>query len=181
LSSVKNITLGKELLCAFFSTLLGRRRRCYPSLQAFVTSPHQRKHDDDVAHPPSSSPQDEGLRRSLSIPRPHQIGRPTWDSTHRNRPRIEKRVTGPICNSFSVMTVCNPPLWEYPVDNPGAWGHKRPYMETLGTRAPINTPVQCPWEAGLIKLLPSRVKPCLHPFHSPFQQTLGKDNLKITF
>jgi hypothetical protein len=110
---------------------------------------------------------DEGLRRSLSTPHPHQIRRPTWDSAHRNRPRIEELVTGPICNSFSVMTVCNPPLWEYSGDNPGAWGHKRPYMETLGTRAPINTPVQCPWEVGLTELLSSRVKPCLHPFHSP--------------
>jgi hypothetical protein len=33
-----------------------------------------------------------------------------------------------------------------------------PYIETLGTQAPINTPVQCPWEAGLIELLPSRVE-----------------------
>ena len=29
-------------------------------------------------------------------------------------------VTGPICNGFSVMTVCNPPLWEYFGDSPGA-------------------------------------------------------------
>jgi hypothetical protein len=44
------------------------------------------------------------------VPRPHSTWRPTWDSTHCNRPRTEKCVTGPICNSFSVMTVCNPPL-----------------------------------------------------------------------
>jgi hypothetical protein len=31
-----------------------------------------------------------------------------------------RRVTGLICNSFSVMTVCNPPLWEYSRDNQGA-------------------------------------------------------------
>jgi hypothetical protein len=73
-----------------------------------------------AAHPSSYSLQDEGLRRSLSIPRPHQTWRPTWDSAHCNRPRTEKRVTGPICNSFSVMTVCNPPLWEYSGDNLGA-------------------------------------------------------------
>jgi hypothetical protein len=63
---------------------------------------------------------DEGLRRSLPTPRPHQTWRPSWVSAHRNRPRIEKCVTGPICNSFSLMTVCNPPLWEYSGDNPGA-------------------------------------------------------------
>jgi hypothetical protein len=34
----------------------------------------------------------------------------------------------------------------------------RPYIETLGTQAPINTPVQCPWEARLTELLPPRVK-----------------------
>jgi hypothetical protein len=63
---------------------------------------------------------DEGLQRSLLISRPHPTWMPTWESTHCNRPRMEKRVTGPICNSFSVMTVCNPPLWEYSGDNPGA-------------------------------------------------------------
>jgi hypothetical protein len=73
-----------------------------------------------ATHPSSSSPQDEGLRRSLSIPRPHPTWRPTWDSAHYNRPHTEKRVTGPICNGFSVMTVCNPPLWEYSGDSPGA-------------------------------------------------------------
>jgi hypothetical protein len=41
-------------------------------------------------------------------------------SAHCNRPRTEKRVTGPICITFSIMTVCNPPLWEYSGDNPGA-------------------------------------------------------------
>jgi hypothetical protein len=72
-----------------------------------------------AAHPSSSSLQDEGLRRSLSIPRLGPTWRPTWDSTHRDRPRTDRRVTGLICNSFSVMTVCNPPLWEYSGDNPG--------------------------------------------------------------
>jgi hypothetical protein len=72
-----------------------------------------------VAHPPSPSLQDEGLRRSLSIPRPHPTWRPMWDSAHCNRPRTDRRVMGLICNSFSVMTVCNPPLWEYSRDNPG--------------------------------------------------------------
>jgi hypothetical protein len=64
--------------------------------------------------------QDEGLRRRRPVPRPHLAVRPTWDSAHCNRPRTEKCVMGPICNSFSVMTVCNPPLWEYSGDSPGA-------------------------------------------------------------
>jgi hypothetical protein len=62
--------------------LLGRRRRRYTSLQAFVTSPHQRKHDDGVAHPPSSSPQGGGLRR-----------RPTTKSSHpTSSPDLEAHV-----------------------------------------------------------------------------------------
>jgi hypothetical protein len=70
--------------------------------------------------PSSSTLQDEGLRRCRPVPRPHPTWRPTLDSAHCNRPRTEKCVTGPICNGFSVMTVCNPPLWEYFGDSPGA-------------------------------------------------------------
>jgi hypothetical protein len=97
-----------------------------------------------AAHLSSSSLQDEGLRRSLSIPHPHPTWRPTWDSAHCNRPHAEKHVTGLICNSFPVMTVCNPPLWEYSGDSLGARGHKHPYIGTLDTQAPINTLVLCP-------------------------------------
>jgi hypothetical protein len=50
---------------------------------------------------------------------PHLARRPTWNLAHCNRPRVDRQVTGLICNSFSVMTVCNPPLWEYSGDNPG--------------------------------------------------------------
>jgi hypothetical protein len=71
-------------------------------------------------HPSSSTLQDEGLRWSRPFPRPHPTWRPTWDSAHFNRPRTERCVTGPICNGFSVMTVCNPPLWEYSRDSSGA-------------------------------------------------------------
>jgi hypothetical protein len=84
------------------------------------------------------------LRRSLLIPRVHLARRPTWNSAHCNGPRVDKRVTGLICNSFSVMTVCNHPLWEYSRDNPGTRWHKRPCLGTLAARVPINTPVQCP-------------------------------------
>jgi hypothetical protein len=83
-------------------------------------------------------------RRSLLVPRPHLAWRPTWDSAHCNGPRVDKYVTGLICNSFSVMTVSNLPLWEYSGDIPGTRGHKRPCLGTLDTRVPINTLVQCP-------------------------------------
>jgi hypothetical protein len=69
------------------------------------------------------------------------------------------------------MTVCNPPLWEYSGDSLGARGHKHPYNGTLDNRAPINTPVQCPLEARLTEQLSSRVRPCLHSFHSPIGST----------
>jgi hypothetical protein len=35
-------------------------------------------------------------------------------------PRAAERITGPICEGFSVMTVCNPALWEYSGDDLGA-------------------------------------------------------------
>jgi hypothetical protein len=95
-------------------------------------------------HPSSSTLRDEGLRRRRPVPGPHPTWRPTWDSAHCNRPHAEKCVMGSICNGFCVMTVCNPPLWEYSRDSPGAYGYMRPYIDTLGTQAPINTPVQCP-------------------------------------
>jgi hypothetical protein len=59
------------------------------------------------------------LRRSLLITRVHLARRPTWNSAHCDGPHVDKRVTGLICNRFSVMKVCNLPLWEYSGDNPG--------------------------------------------------------------
>jgi hypothetical protein len=84
------------------------------------------------------------LRRSLLIPRVHLAQRPTWNSTQCNGPCVDKRVTGLICNSFSVMTVCNLPLWQYSGDNQGTRRHKRPCLGTLAARKPINIPVKCP-------------------------------------
>jgi hypothetical protein len=57
----KELRINCGYLSQAFERMLGRRRRRYPLLQAFVTSPHQRKHDGGMAHPPSSSPQGEGL------------------------------------------------------------------------------------------------------------------------
>jgi hypothetical protein len=91
--------------------VLGRRRRRYPSREASVAS--------------ATSTNVRRLARLpfvLSIARrrpdpdevcwsrvPHLARRPTWNSTLYNGPRVDRRVTGLICNSFSVMTACNPP------------------------------------------------------------------------
>jgi hypothetical protein len=128
--------------CNFFRSSVGAKVKTLPFVPGFRHLAIVGGKMTGVAHPSSSSLQDEGLRRSLSIPRPHPTWRPTWDSTHCNRPRTERRVMSLICNSFSVMTVRNPPLWEYSGNSPGARGHKRPYIGTLDTQAPINTPVQ---------------------------------------
>jgi hypothetical protein len=105
--------------------MLGQRRRRYPSLQAFVnlgapTEAKRSARSTGEVHPSSSTLQDEGLRWSRPFPHPHPTWRPTWDLAHCNRPHTEKCVTGPICNGFSVMTVCNPSLWEFSRDSLGA-------------------------------------------------------------
>jgi hypothetical protein len=74
----------------------------------------------DSFHPSSNTLQDEGLRRGRPIPRPCRTRRPTWNSAHCNRPHAAECFTGPICKGFSVMTVCNPALWEYSGDDLGA-------------------------------------------------------------
>jgi hypothetical protein len=46
-------------------------------------------------HPLSNTPQDEGLRRGRPIPHPRPTRRPTWNSTHCNRPRVAAAHYGP--------------------------------------------------------------------------------------
>jgi hypothetical protein len=46
--------------------------------------------------------------------------------------------------AFSIMTVYNLPLGEYSEDTLGTRGHKRPCTRMVGTRVPINTPIQYP-------------------------------------
>jgi hypothetical protein len=148
--------------------VLGRRQRRYPSLQAFV----------NLAAPTKAKQSARATLRPLcyktkaydEVAPSHVLTQP--GGPHGIRPIVigpapNECVTGPICSGFSVMTVCNPPLWENSGDSPSVRGHKRPYIETLGNQAPINTLVQCPWEARLREQSPSRVKPCLHSFHSP--------------
>jgi hypothetical protein len=60
--------------------------------------------------------------------------------------------------AFFVMTVCNLPLGEYSEDTLGTQGHKRPCPRTVGTRVPINIPVQYPGEGRLTELLPFLVE-----------------------
>jgi hypothetical protein len=116
--------------------MLGRRRRRNPSREAFIASPHRRTCDDWRGYPSSSPSQDEGQtpdegRRSRG---PHLARRPTWNSAHCNGPCVDRQVTGLICNSFSVMMVCNPPLWEYSRDNPGTRGHNCPCLGMFDAR-----------------------------------------------
>jgi hypothetical protein len=139
--------------------MLGRRRRRYPSLDAFanLAAPTEAKRPVSSTLRPLRC-KTKAYNKVAHIPRPRRTRRPTWNSAHCNRPCMAKCIMGPICNGLFVMTVCNPTLWEYSGDSLGARGHMRPYSKTLGTEAPINTPVQCPWEAGLTELLPPRVK-----------------------
>jgi hypothetical protein len=122
--------------------MLGRRRRRYPSLDAFVASLHQRRPRPSIL-PLSSRLQDEGKTPTKS----HVLIAPGGPCG------IRPTVTGPARVSvlrasyvivFSVMTICNLPMWEYSGDSPDTRGHKRPYQRTVDTRVPINTPVQCP-------------------------------------
>jgi hypothetical protein len=89
--------------------MLGRRRRRYPSLGAFIASLHQRcqgrRSDEDFGTGLRGCPSlclhcktKARLRRCLLTSRPHRVRKPKWDSTHYNGPRRDKRVTGLICN-----------------------------------------------------------------------------------
>jgi hypothetical protein len=71
-------------------------------------------------YPSTNTPQNEGLQRGRTIPRPPPTRRPTCDSAHCNRPRVAAVHYGPNLKGFSVITVCNPALWEYSGDNLGA-------------------------------------------------------------
>jgi hypothetical protein len=71
-------------------------------------------------HPSSNAPRNEGFWR----------GRPSRGVVQHEGPRAiwpivtglawPLRITGLICKGFSVITVCNPALWEYFGDNLGA-------------------------------------------------------------
>jgi hypothetical protein len=90
--------------------MFGRRRRRYPSLQPSSISLRQREQKNRqgppfALHTTRRRPTTTSPRPTSSLDLEAHV-----DSAHCNRPRTEKCVMGPICNSFSVMTVCNPPL-----------------------------------------------------------------------
>jgi hypothetical protein len=135
---------------------LGRRRRRYSSREAFVASLHQRRRDDRHGCPSSYQLQDEGQTPTKSAS-PASSSRPEapGNSAHCNGPYVHRRVTGLIYNSFSIMTVCNLPLWEYsgysPVPegiNVLAWdvGHSSTYKypRTVPLRGQINRAIVIP-------------------------------------
>jgi hypothetical protein len=94
--------------------MLGRRRRHYPSLDAFASlaAPtetrrladstlrltHCRTKAYDEVAPSRGIVQQEGPRPIRPI-----VTSPAWPL----------HITGLICKGFSVITVCNPALWEY--------------------------------------------------------------------
>jgi hypothetical protein len=91
--------------------MLGRRRRRYPSLDAFAKS--RCTNGDKTTgrlHPSSNVPQDEGLRRGRPIPRSAQHEGPRAIRPIVTGPTWPLRITGLICKGFSVITVCNPTL-----------------------------------------------------------------------
>jgi hypothetical protein len=116
--------------------MLVRRRRRYPSLEAFIASLHQLARFPFVTSIARRRPDPDEVYWSRV---PHRARRPTWNSAHYNGPHVDRQVTGLICNSFSVMMVCNPPLWEYSRDNPSTRGHNRPCLGTFDARVLINT------------------------------------------
>jgi hypothetical protein len=101
--------------------LLGRRRRRYPSLDAFA----------NLAAPT------ETRRLAISTLRPIRCKTKAYDEVAPSRGLVQRegprriwpivtgptqllRITGPVYEGFSVMTVCNPTLWEYSGDDLGA-------------------------------------------------------------
>jgi hypothetical protein len=98
--------------------MLGRRRRRYPSLDAFanIAAPMEAKRLAVSTLCPTrcrTKAYDEGAGWSDLVQHegPHVI-RPIVTG-----PAWPLCITGLICKGFSVITVCNPALWEYSRDN----------------------------------------------------------------
>jgi hypothetical protein len=92
--------------------MLGRRRRRYPSLDAFA----------------NFVVLTETRRLAVSTLRPIRCKTKAYVEVALSRGLVQREgprriwpiVTGPVCEGFSVMTVCNPALWEYSEDDLGA-------------------------------------------------------------
>ena len=61
---------------------------------------------------------------------------------------------------FTVMTVCNLPLWEYSRDKPSTQGSKCLWQGQTAPRVPINTLILYPGTERPTRLLTSRIKLC---------------------
>ena len=101
--------------------MLGRRRRRYPSLDAFA----------NLAAPTETRRlADSTLRPAHRRTKAYGEVAPSCGLVQHEGPRaIRPIVTGPawplritclICKGFSVIIVCNPALWEYSGDNLGS-------------------------------------------------------------
>jgi hypothetical protein len=101
--------------------MLGRRQRRYHLLDAFanLAAPTEaRRLVVSTLHPTSrrTKAYDEvAPSRGLILHEGPRAIRPIVTG-----PAWPLRITGLICKGFSVITVCNPTLWEYSRDNLGA-------------------------------------------------------------
>jgi hypothetical protein len=101
--------------------MLGRRRRRYPSLDAFanLAAPTETRQLADSTLCPTR-------RRTKAygeVVPPRGLVQPEGPRTIRpivTGPALPLRITGLICKGFSVITVCSPSLREYSEDNLGA-------------------------------------------------------------
>jgi hypothetical protein len=102
-------------------SLLGRRRRRHPSLDAFasVAAPTETRRLAGFTLRPTR-------RRTKAYDKVvPSCGLVQHGGPHVIRPIVTgpawpPRITGLICKGFLVITVCNPALWEYSGDNLGA-------------------------------------------------------------
>jgi hypothetical protein len=101
--------------------MLGRRRRRYPSLDAFAslaTPTETRRLADSTLRPMRRGTKASGeVAPSRGVVQ-HEGPRAIWPIV--TGPTWPRRITGLICKGFSVITVYNPALWEYSEDNLGA-------------------------------------------------------------
>jgi hypothetical protein len=100
--------------------MLGRRRRRYPSLDAFTslaTQTETRRLADSTLRPMRRGTKASGeVAPSRGVVQ-HEGPRAIWPIV--TGPTRPLRITGLICKGSSVITVCNPALWEYSGDNLG--------------------------------------------------------------
>jgi hypothetical protein len=101
--------------------MLGQRQRRYPSLDAFasIAAPTEtRRLADSTLRPTRRRTKAYGeVTPSRGVVQ-HEGPRAIWPIV--TGPACPLRITGLIYKGFSVITVCNPALWEYSGDNFGA-------------------------------------------------------------